>query len=423
MITIATFLTGLALAEPGDHIRAGDLTLVPQVDAGAELRTNVYREEADPASAANLLISPQLTATATGDDHAFELGGIWELRKYFYLEGSDAALVEDPVSRLDQFDEFSLSAGLDSFRQSSIGFRIRDDMANRNWSVDAEEDYLPYTTEFGNDLTVGIRGSPGPALEIVPGFLWQYDSFRVPADLQGDEREINERNTYGPRLDAKWAFLPRTALVLDASYTFNVWRDNVLFTPGSPVESDFAVPNSEFFKALVGINGRFTSKLFAEVMVGWGFALYDESTLPPAEITPEVAQDYVGPGVIARTQLRYDVTQGDEERPGTRAYVGYVRDFRDPYFTNFVSIDQFFAEVDLRLGDVEPSVRYELRSELYRGEVDRNDLVNRVTADVAYWMQDYAALTLGGWWQQRGSTDPDVEYDDFQVHLLASFIY
>jgi hypothetical protein len=421
---LATFFTsGLALAEPGDHIRAGDLMVVPQVDLGAEARTNIYRQEADPSSAANLLLAPSLQALAAGDDHEFEFGGVIEFRKYFYLEDADQAVVADPVSRLDQFDEFSLSAGLDNFKRSSIGFRLQDNMANRNWSVDAEADYLPFTTQFGNDLKVGIRGNPGPALEIVPGGIWEYDSYRVPATLQGDERQINERHTYGPRLDARWAFLPRTALVFESSYTFNRWRDNVLLSPESELVTDFAVPDSEFFKALVGLDGRLTAKLFAQVFVGWGFANYDETTLPPEENTPAVAQDFVGPGVLVRTQLRYDITSGDQERPGTQAYIGYVRDFRDSYFTNYVIVDQGFAQLDMRVGDFTPSARYELRSEIYRGEVDRNDLVNRVTLDLAYWLQDYAKLTLGGGWHQRASTDPIVEYDDISVHLLGTFIY
>jgi hypothetical protein len=423
---VTALWTGGAFAAPGDHIRAGDLEVIPEIDLGTEYRTNVYREEAAATGAANVLLSPAVTASARGADHEFEFGGDWQLRKYYYVEGgedtSDAISQADRIAGLDTFDDFSLAAGLDTFRRSSIGFRASDTMAMRNWSVDAQDADFPYTTQFSNELRLGMRGSPGPALEIVPGFVWDFDEYYVPRTLDEDERKINTRNTYGPTLDAKWAFLPRTSLLFQASYTFNNWQDNRLLSPGSTVESDFAVPNSQFFKVLTGVDGGITPKLFAQLLVGWGFADYKDASVPG--LAPgEADDDLIGPGVLVRSQLRYDITEGDSERPGTRATIGYSRDFRDSFFTNYVILDTAFAQLETRFADVEPTIRYELRSELYRGEVERNDLVNHLEADFEWWLQDYASLTLGGWWHQRASTGTLVEYDDFQLHLMAGFVY
>ena len=85
-----------ALAAPGDHIRAGDVELVPDIDLGGEFRTNVYRSEVDAVPAANFRIAPGLLVAAEGDDHDFRLGGEWVLRKYFFVGDNDAVFYSSP---------------------------------------------------------------------------------------------------------------------------------------------------------------------------------------------------------------------------------------------------------------------------------------------------------------------------------------
>ncbi len=53
----------------------------------------------------------------------------------------------------------------------------------------------------------------------------------------------------------------------------------------------------------------------------------------------------------------------------------------------------------------------------------RNDVVNRVTADFAYRLKNWASVTPGVYWQQRASNVDNVEYDDVNIHLLGTFTY
>lgn len=416
---------GTAWAAPGDHIRVGDVEVVPDIDLGAEYRTNVYRSETGRIPSGNLRFAPGLTATAAGDDHEFRFGGEWELRKFFFVADpvdNDPLTGAERVRRLDRFNEFAVSAGFDTFRRNLVGFKLSNETGLKNWTADAEFSELPYTSQFRNDLNGGVRVNPGPALEIVPGGAWAYDSFQVPGER--GERGLNKRNTYGPRLDAKWAFLPRTSLVVHGSYMFHAWQTNLFEAFGPEVGADFALPNSQHIKFTTGVDGRFTEKLSAQGMIGYGVALYDEDSVLSQEDLERISADLVGAaGILAKAQVRYQLNPGDQDRPGTSLAAGYVRDFRDSFFTNFVSLNQLFVQANGRLGDFQPMLRYELRFEDYRGEIERNDVVNRFTGDIGYWFSDWAAVTAGMWWQQRASSTDNVEYDDFNLHAMATFTY
>jgi len=406
--------SGTALAAPGDHIRAGEVEIIPDLDVGAEFRTNVYRSEAGPVPAANLRVAPGVTLGVASDDHSFTAGGEWQLRK-FVFRGEDA--VSGTVSGLDRFNEFGVAAGADLFRRSAVGLRLQEGVALTNWRADAENAELPYTSQFRNNIGGVVRLNPGPALEIAPGASWTFDSFLVPG--RTGERALNSRHTYTPALDLKWLFLPRTSLLVRGTYAFNQWEQNVFTTEISDVGMDISLPNSHQVKVTAGVDGRFTEKLFVQALVGYGTAVYLDDTDPqdaPAAISGIK-------GLLLSAQVRYDVSKGAPDRPGTNVTVGYVRDFKDSVFTSVQDINSVFAQLDARLGPVQPVVRYELRAEGYTGDITRSDLVNRVDGDVSYWFRDWASFTLGMGWQQRASNVDNVEYDDVQGRALATFVY
>jgi len=412
---------------PGDHIRAGALEIQPDLGFGAEYRTNVYRDESTQIPAADLLIRPSLTAAAAGDDQEFKFSGMWELRKYLFV-GQDPNLsssidTSDQAGTLDRFNEFELSAGADTFKRNIVGFRLAEDMALHNFRADVIYVDVPYSSEYRNALGAGVRVSPGPALELVPGGAWTFESFEIPGD-GGSDRALNNRNAFGPTLDAKWAFLPRTSLLLDASWMYNDWQHTTLTTLQSQgFDHDLVLPNSNNIRALGGLNGRFTDKLLAQVLVGYGVGLFDSSGIPGATTASDA--DATGwDGVLVQTQAKYIVSPSQQDRPGTSVIVGYDREFLPSFFTNFVQLNQVFTEFHGRVGRLEPSLRYELRFEDYRGEITRNDLVNRMTADLRLAASEWMSFTAGGWWQERHSyTDDAVDYDDVNLHLLATFAY
>ena len=107
------------------------------------------------------------------------------------------------------------------------------------------------------------------------------------------------------------------------------------------------------------------------------------------------AADAVGAdGILIKGQVRYSITPSDERRRGSSIAAGYVRDFRSSFFTNFVQLNQLFADFQGRLGDVSPSVpATRCGSRTYDGEVTRKDIVNRVAADLKYTASDWASFT------------------------------
>jgi hypothetical protein len=416
-----------ASAAPGDHIRAGDVGIIPKIELGAEVRTNVYRDEEVSIPAANFRIAPGLLMVAAGDDHDFRLAGQWVLRKYFFV-GDDPRPIEAPTSavNLDRYDEYDLGVGTDLFKQNVVGFQLADESALKNFRADAEFANVPYSSQLRNRLTGALRISPGDALSVLPGGSWTWDSFRVPSSDDRPDRALNQRNTYGPTLAAKWSFLPRTALVANASWMAIDWeRQSLDAAPSEQYGDDLAIPDGSQAKATAGLEGRFTEKLFAQLDVGYGVALFDEESVAGLDGAEAAgAADVTGlDGLLVKTQLRYSITPSDERRRGSSIAAGYVRDFRSSFFTNYVQMDQLFADFQGRLGDVSPALRYEVRFEDYEGEVSRRDVVNRVAADLNVLASDWASVTGGAWWQQRSSDDEVVEYDDVNFHLLATFTY
>ncbi|MBX2800304.1 MAG: hypothetical protein KTR31_21675 [Myxococcales bacterium] len=411
-------------------MRVGDVVITPSVTAGAEYRTNVYRDESTPVGAANVLLVPGISAVAEGEDHAFRAGGDWSLRKFFAVaDGELGSQISSGqrIGNLDRFNEFSLSGSMDTFRRNVVGFRVADELALRNWTSDAEFADVPYTSQLRNSLGASLRTNPGPALEITPGVSWVFSRFTVPTKTRLDEPQgaFNLRNTFGPNLAVKWAFLPRTELVLNGTYEVNTWQNNVIASGADFVGTELALPDSHFFKLWSGMNGRFTEKVFLELLLGYGSGAYRANSVAGGSEQPSEAANNVQGlrRLLVKTQVRYDITPGSEKRNGTTVSAGYVRDFRDSFFTNYVGLNKVFVAYNGRLGAFSPSAAYEIRVEDYEGEIARNDIVNRVKADMSYWFQDYASASLGGWWQQRASIDDTVEYDDFNINLTATFKY
>jgi len=398
-------------AAPGDHIRAGDATFVPGIDLGGEYRTNLYRAEDSATGGANLRIAPKANLSVGGEDHDFSFGGIWELRKFLFVqevEGSTLTSAER-VSSLDRFNDFGLNAGANLFKREVVGLVLSDSLNLRNNSTDAEFSEAPFTTQLRNSLNGGLRISPGPALNITPGGRWTYDQYRVPLQPGATDRVLNSRNTYGPTLGAKWSFLPRTAMYVNTSYMINSW------TAGPVQEAAdglFESPNSQFVRAMAGVDGRFTNKLFLDVGAGYGVGLY------------ETGANVSGlDGLLAKIQGRYQIVEGGQGQPGTSLTLGYEKTFRDSFFTNGVAINRVYSGLGVGLGNFQPNVRYELRFEGYDGAIERNDIVNQLSVNAGYRIKNWASITPGVAWQQRASNQNNVEYDDVRIGLNANFTY
>jgi hypothetical protein len=407
-------LVSTAHAAPGDHIRAGDAEIVPSVQAGAEYRTNLYRTETDPVGGGSLLVAPGVAVTAGSDDHSFQMGGQWELRKMLFVQENEATAglsAGERASRFDRFNDFGVTAAASLFKREVVGFTISDAINMRNNTTDAQFSEAPFTTQFRNRLAAGLPIRPGPALAITPGALWTFDQYLVPRSDSFDSRVLNYRHSYGPNLNAKWAFLPRTSLFANASYTANSWTEG----PVGEAVPDTVVNalDSQMIRTMAGIDGRFTERIFLNLGVGYGVGLYEDG-ISAAGLD----------GLLLSAQGRYQLVQGEGDQGGASWTLGYQKEFRDSFFTNYVSINRIYTGLGGKIRDFNPALRYELRFEDYDGSAqDRQDLVNRVTADVGYSVAEWAVITPGVYWQQRASSDDLVEYDDWNIHLFATFTY
>lgn len=408
-------LPSVASAAPGDHIRAGDAELVPSIRLGTEYRTNVYRTEVEPVGGANLLLSPGATLAVGGDDHSFKMGGSWELRKFLFVQENEATsglTAGERASRFDRYSDFGVSAGADLFRREVVGLTLSDSINLRNNSTDAQFAEAPFTSQFRNTLAGGLPIRPGPALSITPGASWSFDQYLVPRDESFDSRVLSNRHAYGPNLNAKWAFLPRTSVFASASYRVNSWGAGPL---GEDLGAALTIgsPDSQFIRTMAGIDGRFTERLFLNLGVGYGVGLY-EAGINAAGLD----------GLLLSAQARYQFIQGEGDEGGASWNLGYQKEFRDNFFTNYVAVNRIYTGVSGKVQDFRPSLRYELRFEGYEGDLNaRQDLVNRLNADIGYAVSNWAVITPGAYWQQRASSDDSVEYDDWNVHLFGTFTY
>lgn len=410
-----------AFAQPGDHIRAGDAVITPDIDIGMEYRTNIYRSESEPTPGANLRIAPGLTIGAKGPDHEVSFGAEWEARKFFYVGGNST----DSVSSFDRFSDFNLSGALDAFKRESVGFVLSDKMTLKNTSSDggepeeeldpdvesADTRRVPFTTQYRNVLTAGVRLSPGPALAITPKFRWAFDDFLGAGFTPASARRYNRRHAYGPVLAAKWAFLPRTSFVGNLSYMLTTWEE--------PVTAEGQnLPDSGHLKVSTGVQGRLTEKVKANAMVGYGTAFYDDPANP--DLAAEVDNVSGLDGLLLTLQTTYDVTDGH------KLSAGYKKDFADSFFTNYISYNILYAQYKGTVSDVTPMLRYGLRLEDYKGTVNYTSVVHQFRFDLGYEIQEWASITAGSWLQAR--TTPDiqhetVEYSDWNLHLLSTFTY
>jgi hypothetical protein len=416
---LATFAsTGSALAAPGDHVRAGVVTIVPRVDLGVAYHSNIYRTEENPSPAMSGEITPGVSVSAGADDHSFAVDGSWTLQKYLFVGGEEvpAGGASSRIANLDRFDNFSVSASADLFKRSIVGLKLSDDLARRNWAIDAEDAPVPYATQTRNAVNAGLRTNPAPALEVTPALAWTYDNYLAPVLVDGQDRTLNSRHMIGPRLDAKWAFLPRTALVSRVEYSYNSWAQDTL--GARLVGEELPIADSNIVRARLGIDGRFTERILAQAFVGFGAGIAAGTATGPADVNLAPID-----GLLATVQLKYAIVTKTEQTKGTTLSLGYVKDFRTSLFTNFVAVNQLFADFRGGFDDFEPFLRYEARFENYDGAVDRSDLVNVIKGGVAWVPAEYVNVHGDIGYLTRTSTSDDIEYNDVALGLGATFLY
>ncbi|MBT3221055.1 MAG: hypothetical protein HN348_18385 [Proteobacteria bacterium] len=409
-------LCSVSYAGPGDHIRVGDAVIAPRIALGFEYRTNPAQMASDVIGGPDMTISPSLDISAEGPELAFGFGGKWAMRKFFGPK----------LTSLDRYSDFTINGDFDVFRKRVVGFKIRENCALLG---DPNEDLLygnpalevnqpAYHTRFRNQMGGALVLRAGPTLEFDLGASWAFDDYSTASnnttaseDAKVKLESLNRRHTYGPEITALWTFFPRSALVLDGEYLFNSWADNSIDTSGNSSESlgdSLEIPNSQHFKIMTGLRGRLTERMVVILMLGYGTGNYGDKSLNVSGVD----------GLLTTLQLRYDLGASH------KLSVGYQKGFLDSFFTNYVSYNYIHAGLESRYGTrFGSNIKILTRFEGYEGQVERNDILLQAQGDFSVDLADWATLSTGVWWIERGSNTSSVEYDDVNIHLLAGFTY
>lgn len=442
-----------AWAAPGDHIGNDDVQLIPAIELGAMHRTNVYLQEGEAGGGVPvtdgtaLTVAPSLGIRAKNSDLAFTFDFLYEARKYLQSE----------VTNLDRFNTIDLGAGLQLFPEGKVGFRVGDRFSITGHEAEDETGISDsaYQQHLLNDLGAYITVRPGGPLEVDVGGKLQVDQWNVPEEFKSSASNrdedlelesglsgpgLNSRLGYGPALEGKWRFFPKTAVVADFNYQWFNWTDNVVDAQGDGISREevgdyLAVPDGKMWRARAGLRGRVTPKLVVGVLAGFGQSLYSEDSVTEqaAELGIEGSGEFADSvgfgsdlksfpaGLLAEVEAEYEMIDNQA------VFLSYRRDFQDVYFTNYVSYDRamlgykgLFAE---RVG-VELSGTY--RYERYLGEVSRDDHLIKADLSGEYMVKDYLTVGIGTGWIRRASADqnhPEIEYDDVRFQGGVRFTY
>lgn len=396
-----------AWAVPGEHISAGDAIIVPGVALGVQYTNNAYHvEQVGPEDGAvNLLFSPGVELRLNRDDLDVNLSGAYSLHKYF--SASTVAL--------DRYDDFSLNGTVNALKKSRIGLRLNEAVGISNFPVDAQSDAHPYTKQFRNQTSASIAARPGTALEFAVGGKYALDDYGTPATAHSDgTRHYNTRHSYGPTGNVNWQLLPRTAVVADFS-----WEHAYYMTP-SITDSEgnlLTFPDHNIWRLTGGLRGRVIDRLTVTAIVGYGSAVYDEASV--AGTDTNASADLTGiQHLLFDAAFRYDLSEDDKFN------VGVNKDFRDSFFTNYVSYVRAYASADLRFGErIGLNGEFGISPENFRGEATRDDIALDAKLSATYFIREWVWVTAGGGWQERSSTDTEIQFDEFTGSLTATVNY
>jgi hypothetical protein len=314
----------------GMGIRAGDFEMHPSLagevgyDSNFFLRSN--SEVPKPADSFRFRVTPSFSIATVGGERRVEGGGSVEPPKVTFratVAGSYNELVATKSANSDQFANQRFVSGMAGLRlmilpQRPLGGDVyADALRSVQPANDPNFNFNRLTARFGGGLT----WAPGGGM-----FDWRlgyeyglvYFEDRAFRGLSNDFHTVNTRG--------RWRFLPRTAVLYDASAMFLRYNQN----PSG------AQLNSNPIRARLGLNGLVTRQLALLAMAGWASSFYGGVN----------AQQY--DGVIAQAELKWFITPGTGAElmggplPISTASLGYTRDFFNSYLGDFIVRDRFY---------------------------------------------------------------------------------
>ena len=421
----------------------------PSVSIAANYHSNVYLADgssgAPEVGAPALIVQPRLALALPKDDLQLD----WEFG--YHLKKFIEAAPDDPyqVQNLDRFNEMDSSFDLVALKRSFLGVRLADVFSISNYPAElATSDADANVIVTSNDARGGVVLRPGSALDVELVGQFGLDNYNVPGVLQENSTTFNynDRRSYGPMLNAKWRFLPKTTLISENSLIWADWQNNLIpaigpETEGADYGNYIGKPDALAWRTLWGVKGQFTSKIAAQIEVGFGQAYYDEQTVLEqagsiSGNSAEIDLSLVGEnfdrdltsfkdGFLANVQVAYAPAKSQT------VTFGYRKDFQDAVFTNYVAYNYLFLRYAgtfaKRVGvGAEVGTRYDG----YHGEVHRTDLNTTVKGELGYAFTNLLGTRLSAGWTQRSCGDKDcgavfyaTQYDDLWGELALTATY
>ena len=315
----------------GVGIRAGNFELHPSVGAEFGYDSNFFRSSGngpgeEEIDVFKLRVTPSITLSTLGKERrntptppsvTFAAGAHASYHEVFAADSANSGVSDQRNVGI------GADAKLNVFPRGKVGF---DALAayTRVIETDGSSDDLAGEGFNRGSLRggAGLTWRPGGGLfEWRGGYMATYHYFenddfdRLARNLQ---HEISTRG--------RWRFLPRSALLFDASYTFVRYLGATTQTDGDAV------------RARIGFHGLVTYHLALLGMVGWASSFYeaDGDSIAPRQFDSIIANAEARWFLQARPDLEStSITSGLSS-----VAVGYTRTFSNSYFGSFYQRDR-----------------------------------------------------------------------------------
>jgi hypothetical protein len=323
-------------------IRAGNFELHPGVAAEAGYDSNyflrsgsgegedvvsVFRFRLTPSVSLSTLGATRRDAVAPGAAPVLVLrSSLWA--SYNELVATDSQYSEE-VSEQRHVD-LGIGIAANIAPQSRIGGDVYGDY------VRIAEPSSQLVTDVAFDRG-SVRGGAG--ISYRPGgglFEW-----RLGYELRVNYFEDVTYQIYDNYLNSiltrgRWRFLPRTAILYDAQYTWVRYTNR-----GSPVN------DGEYAQARMGLSGLVTNRFAFTALMGWTSSYFVNDG-------NHLAQNY--DGIVGQAELKWfllPTPTGNSASVGLSSIaVGYSRDFSPSYLGSFYIRDRGYANFDYFVGGV-----------------------------------------------------------------------
>ncbi|WP_437275687.1 hypothetical protein WME90_31160 [Sorangium sp. So ce375] len=331
----------------GIGIRTGDLELHPGVAAEFGYDSNFFRRDEDddaglndvgPVGSLRLRITPsfslstlshqrqEVTPDAPPPDVEFRAGIAATYDEFFPVSGSEVGK--------DRLSEQRNIGGLLDARLTIL--------PRRPWSgiLDASLGRTIASSDLGisNQSFRRVHADAGAELVWTPG--GGLLDWRLGYRFLGTFFEVDEFNgltnlQHTIRTRGRWRFLPRTALIYDASLGFVDYPN-----PGAQL-------SSHPLRAQLGINGLVTPSFGLLAMAGWGASFYTSDS--QAEV-----HDF--DSVIGQLELKWFLTPNPSTDPEAATLAlsslsaGFTRDFHDSFLGSYFERDRGYLKLTYFFG-------------------------------------------------------------------------